>query len=501
MQNTKGNSLRDDYINLIEYLKWNFIGQTISNRQLLNEYRQIRKKIENLFDICVSWTPITKTIWMKRYSITRTGKQWEVLVGTASLLFAHSLQSYRDQILEEENIDGIITLKNAFCDEYTIPAAVIVFGDKPAENIWLTSAASTEDIISIFSDIYSYHKNVYYTKKLDPHNFMPENYTGMKKEHNDAFDICETKMLRKIADIIPGKSVNRMERGETGIHYLGQRDIQQGVIVNPNTFVTESIAERYPKQLLQEGDILIAKKFEKSKVARVTSDNLPAIASNSLFIIRPFRVPDEYLYQFFTSKTSKAILEKQLSSIKRAATVVSISKAVLEDLNIPVFDEQTMIAFSRIEEMRAAEILPTIQRMNQFQRYRHRYNVLQGEIRLETKAYNEFIKAGWSQDELQIDEQLYPLDLKAGNWIPDIALLDGDKWVGAVEIITDFSSLSKEWALKIREIIKEARIPCLVLSTGFYYEVHFTQLSIVKKLEAAPSKDLLLSIMNGKECV
>lgn len=499
MQKIEGSYSKDVYIKLIEYLKLNYIEETIYTRYNPEEYNQLKEEVENAFDIDITPIQIKRTLLLKRYTVSNAIERWDFLIGTASLLFTRTMQSYRDQIMEEANIHGVITLKNSFFEGSTIPAAIIVLGNKPAEKIWLTSAASSEDIINIFSDIHRYQRNVYYTEKLDPQNFMPENYNGEKEKLNEALDKYETKTLEEIADIIVGKSVSRWDFGETGIPYLRQRDIQQGIIVNSNIFVHESVADKYAKQLLQEGDILLTKNFGQYKVARVTSDNLPAIASNSLFIIRPFGVSDEYLYRYFTSETGKAILDKQLSSIERGATVVTISLADLKTLRVPIFNEETMLAFSQIEEMKASEVIPVIQQMSRLQAYAERLSVLQSGSQLETKVYDEFIKAGWSQNEIQLNKCIYSVDLKAGRWIPDIALLDGDKWVGAVEIKTDFSNLSRTWASQIREILKEARIPCLILSTGFYYEVHFTHLPIVKKLTEAPSKVFLLSIMNGRE--
>lgn len=94
----------------------------------------------------------------------------------------------------------------------------------------------------------------------------------------------------------------------------------------------------------------------------------------------------------------------------------------------------------------------------------------------------------------------YTIDLKERKWIPDIVLLDGDNWLGAIEIKSDISHLAPYWISMMREIINESKIPCLILSTGYYYEVHFTHRTIVKKLQEAPSKEMLLSILGGKEC-
>lgn len=490
----------EKYKKLIEYLKLDYFRGTIYFSENTKEYGQLKNYVEKIFSIETLFTQINRSRWFKRYTISEELKCWDIIIGTASFLFAGNLQKYRNQLLEEENIHGVITLKSGFFEKSTIPEAVIVLGSAAAEKIWLTSATSTEDIIKLFIDRDSYHKNVYYTEKLDPENFMPEKYNGEQEMLDEALDRYETKTLKEIADIILGKSVSRWELSETGIPYLRQRDIKNGAIVTPDKFVMEDAAEKYAKQLLQEGDILLTKNFRQHKVARVTADDLPAIASNSLFIIRVFGVPDEYLYEYFTSNTGKAILDKQLSSIERDLVIASINKKDLQELRVPIFDEATMLSFSQIEDMKASDALLMLNRMNRLGAHSRLISAQQFGTNIEKQVYNDLLKAGWSKDDLQINPGLYSVDLKAGKWVPDIALFDGDNWIGAVEIKSDFSNIDSHWISKMSEVLNEAKVPCLIFSTGFYYEVHFTHKPIVKKLQEAPSKDMLLSILSGKEC-
>lgn len=487
-----------DYKGLIEFLKRDYFSRAFyagdgqENDDLVG---QVNKR----FTIKDTHTQINRGTWIKQYSVSDGEKEWEFIVGTAALLFANSMQKYREKFLEENNIQGIITLKNAFFEETTIPAAVIVLGKIPAEMIWLTSAASSDDVISIFKDVRSYHRNVYFTKELDPKNFMPEFYNGEKEQLNKKLDQYETKTLKEIADIILGKSVSRHELSEEGIPYLRQRDIRQGAIINPTTCVVESAVDKYAKQLLQEGDLILTKNFGQHKLARVSADNLPAIASNSLFIIRAFGVPEDYLYQYFTSETGKEILEKQLSSIERGTVVVSITLADLRELRVPIFDEETMLELSKADELKAEDILPVMEQMSRLAVYAGKLNNQHLEQIMEAKVYSDFLKAGWAENEVQKEKRSYSLALKTVKWRPDIVLLNGDEWIGVVEVKTDFSHTPPGWGCMMNEIIREAKVPFLILSTGFYYEVHSTRNQIVKKLKDAPTKEFLLSILNGKE--
>ena len=391
---------REDYLKLIEYLKLDYLAGTLYLRDIQQDYGEIKESVEALFDIKITQKQIKKYTWIKRYIIS---KKWDIYLGPAALLFAHNMQAFRDQLLEEENIHGIITLKNTFFEISALPASVIVLGNYPAEKVWLTTAASSEDIIQVFSDIRTYQKNVYYTKKLDPKSFMPENYNGEKERLNETLDKYETKPLKDVADIILGKGAGSWELGEEGIPYLRQRDIQKGVIVKADKYVAESAVEKYAKQLLQEGDILLTKNFGQHKIAKVSSDNLPAIASNSLFIIRAFGVPDNYLYEYFTSNTGKAILDRQLSSIEQGSIVPSIRKSDLQELKVPIFDEATMLTLSQAEDMKVADALSLLNRIRRLGAYAEHLNTSLIGSQLEEKILNDFLNAGWPKEDLQMN--------------------------------------------------------------------------------------------------
>jgi len=137
------------YNNLIKYLKLDFLRGTLYLSDSTNEYDRLKKYVEKIFEIDTTETQLKRFSWIKRYIISEDSKRWDILVGTASLLFAHNMQKMREQLLKEENIHGVITLKNAFFEVSALPTAVIVFGSNSAQEIWLTSAASSEDIITI----------------------------------------------------------------------------------------------------------------------------------------------------------------------------------------------------------------------------------------------------------------------------------------------------------------------------------------------------------------
>lgn len=128
-------------------------------------------------------------------------------------------------------------------------------------------------------------------------------------------------------------------------------------------------------------------------------------------------------------------------------------------------------------------------------------HVIFTDSKLESQIYDSLLEVGWKEKDLRIGRNGLFLQLKDVKWMPDIELMDGNEIIGGIEIKSDLFALGRidNWIKVISEVIEEAKIPCLIISTGFYYEAHFTQRSIVKKLDRAPTKEYLLSVIHGEE--
>lgn len=81
----------------------------------------------------------------------------------------------------------------------------------------------------------------------------------------------------------------------------------------------------FSEQLVQEEDTLLTKNFGQNKIALVTADDVPGIASNGLFIIHSYDVSEKYLYRYLTSKTGNEIFNKQINRIQRGVIIPSIA--------------------------------------------------------------------------------------------------------------------------------------------------------------------------------
>jgi len=114
--------------------------------------------------------------------------------------------------------------------------------------------------------------------------------------------------------------------------------------------LAEGISE---KHLLKEGDVLFAAKGTKNFAAVFENHNEPSVASTSFFVIRPtgHKVLPEFLAWFLNSHSAQTLLKGQAIG----TSIPSISKQVLENLEIPVPEIKTQKAIVEISKLRNKE--------------------------------------------------------------------------------------------------------------------------------------------------
>lgn len=111
------------------------------------------------------------------------------------------------------------------------------------------------------------------------------------------------------------------------------------------------------KHLLGEGDILFAAKGTKNFAALYENEKQPAVASTSFFVIRiqgGFR--NKILPEFLVWLINHPNLQNFLKAKAIGTSIVSISKTVLEELEISIPNLQTQKAILKIKELRNTEI-------------------------------------------------------------------------------------------------------------------------------------------------
>ena len=120
-------------------------------------------------------------------------------------------------------------------------------------------------------------------------------------------------------------------------------------ILHPD-LLAEGISE---KHLLKDGDVLFAAKGTKNFAAVFENHNEPSVASTSFFVIRPSdkKVLPHYLAWFLNSHTTQTLLKGQAIG----TSIPSISKQVLENLEITIPNIETQQAILQITNLRNKE--------------------------------------------------------------------------------------------------------------------------------------------------
>lgn len=159
------------------------------------------------------------------------------------------------------------------------------------------------------------------------------------------------KTLQHIASISTGVFAKTALRGD--IVYLQTKHFDEAGTINKDLF-PDLISDRaLDKHILQIGDILFSAKGTKNFATCYQNSNVPAVASTSFFVIR---IKNQGLLpEFLTWFLNTPEVQQKLKANALGSSMPSISKKVLEALEVPTpsTDMQQMIL--RIAGLRKQE--------------------------------------------------------------------------------------------------------------------------------------------------
>jgi len=160
--------------------------------------------------------------------------------------------------------------------------------------------------------------------------------------------------LKHIASIQTGLFAKPIAKGE--IVYLQAKHFDENGKLKTSLHPDLKADNILEKHMLRHGDVLFAAKGTKNFAAWFESKNQPSVASTSFFVIR--------LQQDFSNKILPAFLvwlinhptsQKFLKGKAIGSSIVSISKAVLEELEISIPNIETQKVILKITNLRNTE--------------------------------------------------------------------------------------------------------------------------------------------------
>lgn len=160
--------------------------------------------------------------------------------------------------------------------------------------------------------------------------------------------------LKHIASIQTGIFAKPTNEGQ--IVYLQAKHFDENGILRTSLYPDLKAEDISEKHLLNHGDIIFAAKGTKNFAALYESKNKPAVASTSFFVIRlnedfQAKVLPEYLTWCLNSASSQNYLKSQAVG----SSIVSISKSVIDELELSIPDLDTQKAILRITHLRNIE--------------------------------------------------------------------------------------------------------------------------------------------------
>ena len=408
------------------------------------------------------------------------------IIGYIPILYTRQNRKLRESLLIKETIEGIITIRHSAQSFSQI--AIIIF-DKKDSVTQFVSCDRVENAVSFLLGEDKDAVSVCYSEIIHPENWLPDYYSQDQNLIDATFQRTQTKCLEELAEIIPGKGARSSDYRENGIPYLRARDIQKGDIVTGAVCLESKMVAGFSRQLIQEGDILLTKLFGQRKLALVTADDLPAIVSNGLYIIRPFGVSERYLYRYLTSKTGNAIFNLQLKRIESGKFFSSISLSDLKKIQVPVYDEDTMLNFEQMDTLTNEDGIEAALRII-------RAIGNESEVNIEKRVYDELLLAGWNAGNLSYQDGVIFENSK--RWTPDLTYTLPDNTKVYFEIKSVISKVSAEWASAIKRLLQGPDKCFYVLTTGYYYEVHVTGNENSLKILHVPTLNEILDWERGQ---
>ncbi len=466
--------------------KQNANNQSASGSWDISDAINFPESVRNNFNISFEIECLPASVYPKyTYSLIekKSNKKLTLHVVPAAFLYSKRYLALREDLIKKGISIIVTTKRNFFSRVYNTSIAFIISKESNESKILFSTVDSPEELFDIIFNEEKFKRKIFYATSIDSNNLLPENYSYEKTNLSSFIDSFNPKKLEDIAEIIPGANPIWSDFSEdgTGIPLLSSGSIKNGKIVKCTKFIKEENYKKFSRQLLQSGDILLTKLFGQNKICIVDDDNLPAIASNFLYIIRPLGISDFNIYEFLSNNAGKLLFSKQLDEVSTKGAIRSISLSALRQLKIPQLRKDELTLFER----KYNEKFSDIQAMAK--------DVIEklSESKIADEVFESLLKAGWKNDEISRE---YEISYNNKMLRADFVLFDNKQPIAFIEVKSSILQI-EQIIQQIKYIQKQKKILALI-SLGQYYEAYkFDGQSFsVHKFFTAPTKADLLRI-------
>lgn len=474
-------------IDFAEVRKLSLNNQSDSGSWDISDAINFPESVRKNFNISFEIERLPASVYPKyTYSLIekKSNKNLTLHVVPAAFLYSKRYLALREDLIKKGISIIVTTKRNYFSRVYNTSIAFIISKESNNSKVLFSTVDSPEELFDIIFNVEKFKRKIFYANSIDSNNLLPENYSYEKTNLSSFIDSFNPKKLEDIAEIIPGANPIWSDFSEdgTGIPLLSSGSIKDGRIVKCTKFIKDENFKKFSRQLLQSGDILLTKLFGQNKICIVDDDNLPAIASNFLYIIRPLGVTDFNIYEYLSNNAGKLLFSKQLNEVSTKGAIQSISLSSLKQLKIPQLRKDEFISFER----KYNEKFSDIQAMAN--------DVIEklSENKIADEVFDSLLKAGWKNDEISRE---YNISYDNKILRADLVLFDNKEPIAFIEVKSSILQI-EQIIQQIKCIQKQKRLLALI-SLGQYYEAYkYDGKSFaVHKFFSAPTKADLLKIV------
>lgn len=288
-----------------------------------------------------------------------------------NVLFKSPDTSIRKYLLENNLIEGIITLPNNAFDENNVKMSLIVISrnNKTFKYVNGVELLSDLPIKGLKSDEAStYLKTEFFrddVEKYDINNVEKTNYSltlnAIIKEKVDE----SLPELQFVSEVIRGCNLTLANfkddifEGDSAYQILTSSDIGETGFIDLDKLIHIGGDKKYDKFTVQKGDIVITTKSTKVKVAVINEEpKRKIIVTGAMIIIRPHqdKLNGTFLKLYLDSEKGR----KALSSIQKGSIIVTVSIDNLAKMrmNLPSLSEQERIVeeYNKLNDKREKAI-------------------------------------------------------------------------------------------------------------------------------------------------
>lgn len=162
---------------------------------------------------------------------------------------------------------------------------------------------------------------------------LSKNYTKNEEDFNrNSFN--DIVRISEIAEVLEGITITKNHFSEKGIRYIRPKNVVNWDINENCVRVDEEFTNKYEDKLLRTGDILISKIFNCFNCAIVKEEQLPAIASSNILVIRCNKFNGDVLFNSLAFNEGKEMFLKQVKDNRKGDTIKYINKKFVENINV-----------------------------------------------------------------------------------------------------------------------------------------------------------------------